>query len=261
MGAASSASPQSLNLYAYVQSSPTDFVDPDGLDRTVDKAVSQAQELLKNPACAALFGGANAAKNLAEMAQNIHIVEQRPTYTQDKQGNVTQTGSTGFGNNIAFTLRYHQTLPSGRKQYVAQGIYIDQNGQFFSGSGLLTIYEAIKQHVLAETRNVMTILHELMHWNGVPGGAGHQQTFNQQIYDNCIKNNPYYQTDKPQTPGASDTIAGTGGGGDGSYGSGGYGGIPYWYWSLKEFLDEIDSIEVGGGTVTVSGCVGSDCNS
>jgi hypothetical protein len=36
-------------------------------------------------------------------------------------------------------------------------------------------------------------------------------------------------------------------------------GYPSWMCDMNEFLAEIDAIPVGGGDVTVTACVGSDC--
>jgi hypothetical protein len=80
-------------------------------------------------------------------------------------------------------------------------VYIDQGGQFFTATGNLSIYHGSNTMIPASTRNALTVLHELMHWNGNRSDdAGHNATFNQKIYDNCIKDNPYYSADSAQEP-------------------------------------------------------------
>lgn len=169
---------------------------------TVGAAVSEARGLLKYGPCAKLYGGKNAVKNLDAMAKNIHVSTSYPNVRGTSPSTYEVTGNSNFGSHVAWTAAFGWRVNKNSPyKYTSVGVYIDQNGQFFTGGGDRGIYANSGTLESAETNNAITILHELLHWNGNRrGDAGHDADFNQKIYDNCIKNNPYYSTDPPQGP-------------------------------------------------------------
>ncbi|MER3478874.1 MAG: hypothetical protein C4287_23425 [Leptolyngbya sp. ERB_1_2] len=259
------ADPQSFNRYSYVGNDPTNFIDPSGLDAISD-AVGEAQDLLRFAPCERLVsrGRGNASRELANIRQRgqIYAVADRyPTFRGTPTGWI-QDGTAPFNGEVARTQYATYTPLRGRPTIRNVGIYIDSNGQFFTAKGSISIYSGSNIYLQVGDRNTLTILHELMHWMGRPGGKDHSKTFNQAIYSICFFLNPNWAGRNREpvetTPGELGTVITTRPPEPESRPSGGWGQAD---WSFFLLLLLSMSINNTGGTVTVTGyCVNGDCH-
>lgn len=268
MAAASLASPQSLNMYTYVQNDPVNRVDPTGLMDELGAAVGAAQELLKSNLCRIAVGGLKNARNdLSAQLAGIYAAG-RITFEAEtirarrlKGGKIIEytapfkIGEPGYTWHIAPGEPYHISFdptqaPWGVPDESIFGIYRNSIADIskLDGSALL-------------------VLHEFRHWLGdLSTGDAHLVKFNSLIYSLCFLNNPYWLRNQPinTPPGQVETtvtnrpnptpMAPGGGAGNSA-------GIPFW---VPSFVGPIGggnfNVTVtylgptggGGGSVTVS---------
>jgi RHS repeat-associated protein len=271
--------PQSFNRYSYVLNDPINLVDPSGLDfwddvAAVAQGLGAAREALNSSLCRNFLRNSRGSgyrywdprtvfeayisQGLIGVGSQFDDFGTTRNFRDGDVGAATTIGYTSSGRGI--------TLGSG--SISASQITINLNGFFFSlrtTRGVnVTSRPEFSGLTSAQVRGAV-ILHELAHAFGVipPDGTSptQSQANSETIKKMCFS--PMARLFNDKEPTSIEPASG----GIGTvitpsvpiaFGRGSY---PSWYYSMMAFLDEVYSIEVGEGSVTVSACVGSDCNS
>lgn len=150
--------------------------------------------MVLNPECAKLFGGTKkATQTLSNMQKNTTLSSTHPPASFQSKGPNGYVGKgVPFGDDIAWTARWTW------KKKLYREVFIDQNGPFFNSSNQYPWDGGAL--VGADTRNAITILHEMRHWNGQPKPSDHNNKWNKEIYDKCVKKNAVLGTDPSGGP-------------------------------------------------------------
>ena len=178
MASASIGDPQSLNMFAYTQNNPVDFVDPSGLTDILWTGYLAALEALENRRCREFIGrgldfGDRDPRDILRAYISQKLIGASETYD-------TATGARRFANagpgaitTRRFNTRGGITLPSstsgsGTITLNASQITINSNGFFFSlkdagGRAVNTIPGAGFEQLHATQIRGAIVLHELAH--------------------------------------------------------------------------------------------------
>ena len=166
MASADPGDPQSLNMFAYTQNNPVDFVDPSGLDSSLADAIKLVRQVIKNRACASLFSRYigkgkrrkikffDPTKLLALVLRKNHLQvksNKYPVPTLFRNGKPIKYKMDSFGDSVATTIRVRGRGINYRR------IFINKNGAFFNGKDI-----RVGNSLLNFQAN--TIIHELLHY-------------------------------------------------------------------------------------------------
>ncbi len=203
--------PQSFNRYSYVVNTPTNLIDPSGLDPLLD-AVNLAKELLKFGPCGKLIGS-NADQVLAEVYRKgrISLVSRIPDSRSGRRGQIRHPGRAFEPDELA-VMRV--LTVGGRVIKGSERIYVNSAN-----------FLPLSLHLQAQA-----IIHELMHYVGNNLGLNpfsaafneeHDLPFKNAIYSRCIYGNPEQNDLDLRNRVVPIHFAGGGGrgGGGGGYGS------------------------------------------
>jgi RHS repeat-associated protein len=271
MGSMSIGDPQSFNRYSYVQNDPVNFADPSGLctfNITINGVTNRTQLQAMQTEIRRIFGAANQTVIFNQATAAGVNTNTSFTLNVQKAGNPGHpdapgwtpvtidsyvTGS-GFASTDVLTAAIQRSSDSALR---ALGM---TNGNFGLALGRVAAHEAGHHFLQLIGKHPSEGLMQQYGADWWRTGSSYEARFRftaaqaQQLSQLC-----------PQAPRHPTTnhelLHGIGGGGGGIgpafFGGGGY---PSWWYSMQGFLDFVNSIPVGGGGyVTVSACVGSDC--
>jgi RHS repeat-associated protein len=272
-GSYSLTDPQSFNRYAYVQNDPVNFADPTGLctfNITINGVTNGTQLRAMQNEISRIFGAANqtvifnqasAAGINSNTSFTLNVQQagnpdhpDAPGWTPvtiDSHGTASVTGS-GFASTDVLTAAIQRSSDSALRMLGMT------SGNFGLALGRVAAHEAGHHFLQIIGKHPSQGLMQQYGADWWRTGSSYESRFRftsaqaQQLSQLC-----------PQAPRPSTTnnelLHGIGGVRDGigpvTFGY----GYPSWWDSLQGFLDFVNSIPVGGGYVTVSACVGSDC--
>jgi hypothetical protein len=247
MGASSLGSPQSLNLYAYVQNNPIDLIDPSGLcvfrvtiviprgmnvgtygtQEVLDAAKAEITRIFEEAGHKVIFG-----KGKADAAYTTSLL---PGTSADNPSRIAYTNpGTNSGGVMTGKLTEMANSPGG-----ADGVTVAGQG---IGLGRVIAHEKVAHFLLASlgtntSEHTSTGLTRRSFDAGTLFKSDKSNLYNldptqaQQLNEYCKKTPP------------PNNVAG-GGGIDSNY-YGGRGGYPSWWYSMQEFVNWVNSIPVG----------------
>ncbi len=259
--------PQSLNLYAYVQNKPVDYVDPTGL---YEACVHQAMTMMIGR-----FAGLNSetADRIAYYTGDGKGAADSSEFAATSPSNILKC-SQGEGPSVTMHFPSAAQLEENIRAY--QG-YVDQGNYQQAGFVIHSIQDSLgahngftndhcKGHATAGTKpdriigdkKFIAAANRVLQ---VMSGKSNARLTTHQI-NAIVKYIGAQCSDKYWYPKLElhYTLEGGAGGTIGGMDGGGYrGGYPSWWLEMQRFTDWINSIEVGGGSVTVEACVNDEC--